>query len=108
MNTPQFPTEPVFVGYLDGGNGTPAKGFKIPPPPADLGCSMETRQPTNKKLKVIHCETHDGQPLACIYGLPGYGADLNPNQMRSLAQVLSQIAADIENQSLSKQPEYEW
>lgn len=51
--TRQYPTEPIFVGYLDGGNGTPAKGFKIPPPPADLvlGIKADQTLPAHKGRK---------------------------------------------------------
>ncbi|MFY9479144.1 MAG: hypothetical protein WAQ08_15980 [Aquabacterium sp.] len=51
---------------------------------------------TAKVLKVKHCRTHDGKPLASIDGLPGDMADLQPAQLRAYAAVMQRIADDCE------------
>jgi hypothetical protein len=51
----------------------------------------------NKKiLKVKHCRTHDGKPLATVDGLPGDMADLRPAQLRALAAAMLKVADDCE------------
>ena len=47
-------------------------------------------------IEAIHTMTHDGKPLAIVYGLPGDEAGMNPRQMRDLARALQQAANDCE------------
>lgn len=47
-------------------------------------------------LHVTLTRTRRGEPLACVDGLPGGGADLTPAQLRALARALEQAAADCE------------
>jgi hypothetical protein len=51
---------------------------------------------TTKTLKVKHCRTHDGKPLAIVDGLPGDMAELRPAQLRALAAAMLRIASDCE------------
>jgi hypothetical protein len=51
---------------------------------------------TAKTLKVKHCRTHDGKPLATVDGLPGDMAHLSPAQLRALATAMLKIASDCE------------
>lgn len=47
----------------------------------------------NRPLSVKHTTDRNHNPLACIDGLPGDGAELNAAQLRSLAATLEQIAS---------------
>lgn len=51
---------------------------------------------SKKILKVKHCRTHDGKPLATIDGLPGEMADLRPAQLRAYAAAMLTIADDCD------------
>lgn len=55
---------------------------------------------TTKTLKVKHCRTHDGKPLATIEGLPGDMADLQPTYLRALAATLMRVAGDCERRPM--------
>lgn len=47
-------------------------------------------------LRTTLTQTHRGDPLAVVDGLPGGSAELTPAQLRALAQALTKIAADCE------------
>ena len=46
----------------------------------------------NRTISVKHCADRHHRPLAVVHGLPGEGADLNSQQLRSLASALEEIA----------------
>lgn len=54
----------------------------------------------NRKLIAVLCQTHDRKPLATIDGLPGGHADLRPEQLRALSELLLRIANDAEAQPM--------
>ena len=46
----------------------------------------------NRTLTVTHTKDRHGNPLACVHGLPGDGAEFNAAQLRMLARGLEAIA----------------
>ncbi len=54
---------------------------------------------TANELTATLCQTRTRTPLVTV-DLPGVGADLTPAQLRALANVLVQIAADAERQPM--------
>ncbi|MHB8474228.1 MAG: hypothetical protein ACYDC8_15535 [Gammaproteobacteria bacterium] len=57
----------------------------------------------NKVIIADLCRTHDEKPLATVVsGFPGDGADLTPEQLRSLAATLLRIADDTEAQTMGR------
>ena len=60
------------------------------------------REIGDDKLVVTMCKTHDNKPLATVYGLPGYGADLTPERLQALAVALFAAAAECAAQPMGK------
>lgn len=56
------------------------------------------------ELTARHCLTHDRKPLAIVDGLPGGGAELQPNDLRALAAALLQAASDCEAHAAKHRP----
>lgn len=50
----------------------------------------------NRTLSVKHTVDRHGQPLACVDGLPGDGAELGANALRKLAIALQDIADECD------------
>jgi hypothetical protein len=62
-----------------------------------IPAGLDARTPTpGRALRVRHCATRHGEPLADVYGLPGDGAELRPAELRALAAALLLAAADCE------------
>lgn len=55
----------------------------------------------NAALHVVLTRTFKREPLAVVDGLPGGYAELTPGQLRTLAAVLVEIAADCEARPMS-------
>lgn len=51
---------------------------------------------TRDPLRVRHCTTHHPKPLAVVTNLPGFDAELTPDQLRLLAAALVRAADDCE------------
>ena len=49
-----------------------------------------------REIIVTHTQTRTGEPIATISGFPGFGADMTPEQMRSLASALIVAASTCE------------
>lgn len=65
--------------------------------PTTTPAGHDAQPPTaGRTLRVRHCATRHGAPLADVYGLPGDGAELRPAEMRSLAYALLAAAADCD------------
>lgn len=55
----------------------------------------------DKQLNVLLTQTRDHKPLASVRNLPGYEADMTPQQLRTLAAVLCAVADECEAQPMS-------
>ena len=69
---------------------------KVAEPSVFAGAKMDT------KLTAVLCQARDGKPLITINGLPSDGADLRPEQLRSLAATMLRIADDAEAQPMGR------
>lgn len=55
-------------------------------------------------LTARYTRTADGRALVILYGLPGDGAELTPEQTEQLARVLKQHAIDARRSAAERKP----
>lgn len=55
-----------------------------------------------KHLNATLTRAYDGGPLAGVDGLPGGGAELRPQQLRTLAGALARMADDVEKRKSTR------